>query len=595
MKRLPLLVFGALVVATVGAFFVTQRLKVSTPLIAGFPAPDPAFINPDGAHCAGKNHGRMHISFYLLHRADDVDVYVVDESGQIVATLATGRHMRRAVRNPDGNFYWNGREDNGAVAPDGKYFIRVALLGQGRTVQLSKKPITVLTVPPRPVVRSVSPSLLPQGTASARIRYGGNEHRPATVLIYRTDAAARPPLAYSFPVVPTQAATWNGLIAGRPAPAGIYLVGLSVTDLACNTGRFPPELPPTPGSTRHAGLTVRYLAAEPPLDPVPAGAHATVYVDARKHGYRWTLWRVGVRKPIASGSGRPGSYAIRVRLPSHYGTGLYKVSVRSGSYRTEVPVLARAAGGRHRVLVVLPALTWQGENMADDDGDGLPNTLQDGGPVKLQRPFEQGLPSGFGDEEAFLTYLDRTHLSYDLTTDLGLINGGATFSGHNAVVFAGSERWLPISIGSGLRNYVERGGHVLSLGIDSLRRTVAIVGGQAVHPSAPSAADALGAKPGPLSTGNTALVLVIRDGLGIFSSTSGAFSGYPNQQPFPTVAPPGQIESEAGTSNRTPSIIGYRLGNGEVVNIGLVGFGSSLAHNVDARELVSRLWSVLGR
>ncbi len=163
------------------------------------------------------------------------------------------------------------------------------------------------------------------------------------------------------------------------------------------------------------------------------------------------------------------------------------------------------------------------------------------------------------------------------------------------MVFAGSERWLPISIGSGLRNYVERGGHVLSLGIDSLRRTVAIVGGQAVHPSAPSAADALGAKPGPLSTGNTALVLVIRDGLGIFSSTSGALSGYPNQQPFPTVAPPGQIESEAGTSNRTPSIIGYRLGKGEVVNIGLVGFGSSLAHNVDARELVSRLWSVLGR
>lgn len=595
MKRLPLVAFGALVAATVGAFFVTQHLKVSTPLIAGFPAPDPAFINPYGARCAGKNHGRMHISFYLLHRADDVDVYVVDESGQIVATLATGRHMRRAVRDPDGDFYWNGREDNGSVAPDGKYFIRVALLGQGRTVQLTKKPITVQTVPPRPVIKSVSPNLLPQGTTSARIRYARNEHRPATVQLYRTDVPGRPPLAYSFPVLPSEPATWNGLIAGRPAPAGIYLVGLSVTDLACNTGRFPAELPPTPGTTPHAGLTVRYLAAEPPLDPVSAGAHATVYVDARKHGYRWTLWRVGVRKPIVSGSGHPGSYVVRVRLPAHYGAGLYKVSLRSGPYRTEVPVVARAPSGHHKILVVLPALTWQGENPSDDDGDGVPNTLQGGGPVKLQRPLERGLPSGFGDQEALLAYLDKAHLSYDLTTDLGLINGSTTFSGHNAVVFAGSVRWLPLSIGSGLRNYVEQGGHVLSLGIDSLRRTVAIAGGQAIHPSAPSAADALGAKPGPLTTANSALVLVIRDGLGIFSSTSGAFSGYRDQQPFAAVASPGRIESEAGTSNRSPSIIGYRLGKGEVVDIGLVGFGSSLANNVDARELVSRLWSVLGR
>ena len=34
------------------------------------------------------------LSFFLLHRSDDVDVYVVNESGTIVATLASGIFMR---------------------------------------------------------------------------------------------------------------------------------------------------------------------------------------------------------------------------------------------------------------------------------------------------------------------------------------------------------------------------------------------------------------------------------------------------------------------------------------------------------------------
>ena len=52
MSRLPLTAFGALIVATVAAFFVTQHLKVSTPLIAGFPHPSPSAISPAGNGCA---------------------------------------------------------------------------------------------------------------------------------------------------------------------------------------------------------------------------------------------------------------------------------------------------------------------------------------------------------------------------------------------------------------------------------------------------------------------------------------------------------------------------------------------------------------
>ena len=88
---------------------------------------------------------------------------------------------------------------------------------------------------------------------------------------------------------------------------------------------------------------------------------------------------------------------------------------------------------------------------------------------------------------------------------------------------------------------------------------------------------------------------MIRDGLGIFSQTSGAFPGFHNYQSIPAVASPGQVASEAGATTSAPSIVGYRLERGTVVDIGLIGFGSALAHNVDAQELTNSLWKMLSR
>src|SRR5579884_3591092 len=123
--RLPLLAFAALVVATVAAFFITQHLKVSTPLLAGFPRPVPAAINPvGGINCydpaVGKrlDYRQMSISFYLLNQSDSVDVWVVDARGRIVATLARGRYMPGGSHPVRKQFVWNGRESDGAVAPD---------------------------------------------------------------------------------------------------------------------------------------------------------------------------------------------------------------------------------------------------------------------------------------------------------------------------------------------------------------------------------------------------------------------------------------------------------------------------------------------
>jgi hypothetical protein len=602
-RRLPVVAFAVLVLATVAAFFVVQHLKVTTPLIAGFPAPVPPLINPvRGTTCNGVDHRSMTVSFYLLHRSDDVDVYVIDSSGQIVATLASGRHMRRDVRRPDGVFTWDGREDNGSFAPDGQYYIKVALNHQGRTVTISNssgpEPVTVKTVPPHPVVTAVTPKLTPppQGRSSVSIRYRGNEGYGATVELYRTDIPGRPQLVKQFfnPANKAPVATWDGRIKQLPAPAGIYLAGLSVQDAACNVGHFPATIPPAPGSTPHAGVTVRYLAGQPPRYPAPAGSQSLLYVDARQRAYRWTLLRVGVKKPVSFGSAR--GYALRVRLPRG-DAGLYQLDLRSGSHTTAVPLLASASGGGHapRILVVLPALTWQGQNPGDEDGDGMPDTLDAGLPVSLARPLAHGLPAGFSDQAAFLTYLDKAHLPYDLTTDLGLIDHvGPQPAGHAAVVFAGTERWIPKSLGSALTSYVQGGGHVLSLGIDSFRRGVTVEKSTALDPTGPTAADVFGVRRGGFVTQSPSdLITVITDQLGLFSGTSGALPGFRVYQPL-SVAAPGKVLSSAGATSTAPTVVGFRLGKGLVIEIGLPEFEAQLAKNVDAQELVDQMWKVIG-
>jgi hypothetical protein len=306
---------------------------------------------------------------------------------------------------------------------------------------------------------------------------------------------------------------------------------------------------------------------------------------------------------VAHGSVRSAaggvSPALRVRIPAA-GAGLYELAVRSGPHRTLVPLVAARRNPGARMLVVLPALTWQGENPVDDNHDGIPDTLARGGPVNLLRPLANGLPAGYEDEAAFLAYLDKAHLGYDLTTDLALAaGGGPPLNASRAVVFAGDERWLPANLGPRLRSYVQGGGRALSLGVDSLRRRATVTttaqSATAQHPVGPFGTDIFGARPGSLVTNNRDFILTIKDGLGIFATTSGAFSGFRTFQPFGDLpAPAGPIASAAGTSNQTPSIIGFPLGRGTVVEVGLPGFGMSLAGgNTDAQELVQRLWTVL--
>jgi hypothetical protein len=625
-SRLPVAAFVALAIATVAAFFLVQTLKVTTPLIAGLPKPHPSIINPrHGGICPLKGHRgvvptsfrEMNISFLLLNKPDDVDVRVVTPAGRVVATLARGRHM--AV-NRRVNFTWHGRQADGTFAPAGLYDIQVTLIHQHRTVKIANgstgavEPVRVEETPAPVRVTHVladgqEPAVFPQPSGRPiAIRMTAVGTARPTVDVYRTDLPGPPRLVNTFHATTVHSAFWAGnLRDGRPAPQGTYLIGLTALDRACTTSRFPAKIPPTPGSTAHAGVTVRYLAAEPPLTAVAPGATATVEVDARRHRYTWTLRRVGSTAVLRSGH----SAAVGLRVPMPGGAdALYTLTLRWGPHTTTVPLLtgvnapagsgggggAGSGVGRDKVLVVLPALSWQGVNPVDDDGDGLPNTLTAGTPIRLARPLVDGLPPGFAGEAGLVAYARAAGLRLSLATDLSLIADPAgLLSGYSGVVFAGTERWLPAGTGAALGTWVQAGGHVLSLGIGALQRTVTVSGGVASDPSAPHDVDVLSARPQGLHRTGGALLLVDRNRQNLFGPTAQALSGFHAYQQFGPVGSPGRLLTVAGVSPENPAVIGYALGRGAVVDVGLPGFGEALAHNVTAQQLVNRAWRLLER
>src|SRR5204863_102967 len=78
-------------------------------------------------------------------------VSIVDDEGRIARRLVDGRYLPKRKRIV---LFWNGRDGSGAVVPDGSYRVRVALIHQGRTIDLPQS-IRVDTKPPRPLVTDV--------------------------------------------------------------------------------------------------------------------------------------------------------------------------------------------------------------------------------------------------------------------------------------------------------------------------------------------------------------------------------------------------------------------------------------------------------
>ena len=631
--RLPLALFAVLALATVGAFYITQHLKTKNPLINGGPRADPAVINPRHAGVCPNEVGKevsfrsTSLGFYLQSKSDNVTVEVVDADGFNVATMAgSGRYVHAGL-NRYAFFSWDGRLSDGRYAPAGTYTFHVVLQHQDRDLPIQTSSgvlasVRVQSRRPRPRVSSVTvndgtattatTTTTPAGTTPAftpghqtlTINLAPGAYISGDVLVYRaTGNAAKPlELVKSFGIDPrVRTAVWDGLINGRPAPAGTYLMGLKLTDSACTSGQYPPVDDPAPHSTDGAGVNVSYLSANPPMDPVPAGQPASVGVSTGGASYRWALRRAGQARVIVHGtssssSSGTGTGKLAVRMPS---AGLYELTLVSHRRRTTVPLVASAVGKRAaaKVLVVLPALTWQGADPTDDDSDGLIDTLSNGSQINVERPLVAGLPRGVDDEAALLNFLDSESLSYDVTTDVALAEGiGPSLQGRSGVLLDGTFSWLPAQLVAQLRSFVTAGGGAFAAGLRSLESTAEISDGTAgpiAGPARPLAVDPFGVRHGTVSPADGQIItsLTPTDGLGIFSSADAL------QFPSYQVLTPsrGAVASAGGVADSAVSIVGFHLGNGTVVEAGLPDFGASLDSDVQSGELLSQVWHVVLR
>jgi hypothetical protein len=602
-NRLAAVVFGVLVIATFGAFFVAQRLKNAPSVVQQFMRTPLFSPNRDG------RKDRAHVTFKLKD-TDEVTVSVVNHEGDEVRVLADDRHLPAYTPT---SFVWDGRTDDGGRAPDGSYRIRITLRREGRSVTMARI-IRLDTTPPRPKVISIGPTKGP-GPEVLPLPEGG----PAEVHLL---APGRKPIIRLFKTSPgpmrlvleddslKAGATlwhWDGRTpSGRAVSPGTYLVAIETRDLAGNRGLSPPlnrrGLPATTYGARlpgRGGIRVSYLAAQPPPTPVAAGAPATFLIDSRRKPYTWTVRRVGSNAVIKRG--RKTKPKLRIFAPRGK-PGAYLLQIRTATRTTTVP-FAVQDDQKRAVLVVLPVMTWQGRNPIDDDGDGMPNLLDRGVGAKLLRVYAgNGLPEGFADRDApLLAWLDRSHHRYDITTDVALANGqGPKLGSHKAVILPSDVRWLPRALQLRLRRYVRDGGRVASFGVDSLRRQVSVSPrARLIDPSPPATTDIFGARLRPLQgLANPTRLVEADDKLGLFEGTTGAFGPFARFQEADLAGQ--RLASAIAEEPQTgrPVIAVNRLGKGEVFRFPVPELPSHLsprANDPQAVALLQRTWTLLSR
>jgi N,N-dimethylformamidase beta subunit-like protein/flagellar hook capping protein FlgD len=582
LTRLARAVFVILVGATIAAFFFAQRLK-GEPAVAQVRGLAAVF-SPNGDDVKDINRFRIE-----LRERSDVSVDVIDAAGDAVRRL-----VESATVSPQAplRLEWDGRDDDREIVPDGRYRVRVTLRREGRSVTVPSSTL-VDTQAPRPRVKAILPApIVAPGTTPFSIEVGSVSRRLAKrARIYRVGGGEAQQIAELPPVTDTRTLTWDGRIDGQPAPVGAYLVQVIARDRAGNDGVTPGQVPPERGESRGVpAFTIRALAAEPPARPVTEGTKVTINVDARGRPYRWRLRRAGSRRPALQGRGK--DHQVTFTAPRG-DSGLYLLRLTAGDAQTRVPVIVQSRT-RARMLVVVPTMTWIGTEEVDEDRDGVFNTFATGAPVSWPRVQPDGLPADLADNVApLLEFLDRARVRYDITTDLDLaLSRSPRASDRPGVLLAGAERWIPRSYARRLRDYVQDGGRVASIGIESLRRGVTLranadrSAGRLLRPTQASATDPFGTRfQEPRRTDAPATLTVIDGdpGYALLEGFDGTLEGFNVlEESDPPESDRGRVLAALGVETATseevpdelpeparPAVIATQLGDGVMIRVGL--------------------------
>jgi FlgD Ig-like domain len=301
-RHAPLFVALALLVGSAVAFGVAERLKVEKAPVTGT-AVDKVFSPV--CRCPQR---RASIAF-RLRRADRLQLSLLDDEGREVRTLVDGE---RAARGPH-EFFWNGRDDDGRLVPEGRYRPKVELGRADRTIVLPN-PIRVDLTAPTVKVVSVKPrTLSPDGDGLGdvvRIRYRASER--VRVLLFvngRLRVVSRSQRSGGV-------LQWlGGAAGGGTLPPGVYRLSVQARDLAGNLSRRVPA----------AAVPVRYIHLEDRVVSATPGERIGLRVDTDASRVRWFLRRgssvvergvarrvIRLRAPVA-----PGRYVLVAKAAGH--------------------------------------------------------------------------------------------------------------------------------------------------------------------------------------------------------------------------------------------------------------------------------------
>jgi N,N-dimethylformamidase beta subunit-like protein/flagellar hook capping protein FlgD len=600
-RPLVRVVFALLVLATIGAFALTQQLKSEFPLIIRF-ATEPAQFSPNRDHYRDST-----VVGFDLSEPAEVSFSVTDGEGNEVRRIVDERRLAGDTKH---RFRWTGRDDEGRFVPDGVYRMRVVRADESRVIN-SIKEITVDTEPPRVELVEATPSVIATGepgrTPRVRIRYEGPVNAAPEFRVFRTDDGP-PRVVRRFRGDDTRSGIWRGEVAAgpdatRPADDGIYAFTVTVRDRAGNLAVAPVEIPTARVARAGTGVSVRGLTLRGPLAAAPAGSLVKLEVGPLVRSFDFALSRLGSPAHVIRRGTRTGG-PFRLRIPRAARTGLYLVRMRSNGRRAVWPLPVAGlpqrpnATGRPRPLVVLSAMTWQGLNPVDDDDDGFADTLPAGGPVALDRYLASGgPPPRFSSEVApLLRYLDRARLRYELTTDVALARGEGPALGNAAgVAFAGSALWLPRRLQRRLHDYVAGGGRVASFGADAFRRTATLGESWLSRPSRRLPRDAFGERTELLRT-SPAPLKVLQDGLGLFEGLPSAIGEFTLVELSRGLPDDARRLAAAGRGTGAPALIVFELGDGIVIRSGTPQWARELQESrlgVAVRQVTRRIWRIL--
>jgi hypothetical protein len=141
---------------------------------------------------------------------------------------------------------------------------------------------------------------------------------------------------------------------------------------------------------------------------------------------------------------------------------------------------------------------------------------------------------------------------------------------------------------------VQGGGKVASFGSDAFRRRVNVTDQLLTDPSRPERTNVFGERTTPFRSEPAPLVRE-RDTLKLFEGTDGLIGLFDSFERSDGLIGGTKLETSAGRDPGKPVFVGYRLGDGVVVRVGVRGWAAALDDGEEEAKVTRRIWALLSR